>query len=63
MRERSSWLSRTLSYSGRKRGGAGVSGSAKEPVGYVEELAAALVAERAQLRAQPVEHGLEAGDA
>jgi hypothetical protein len=33
MRARSAWESRTLSYSGRKRGGAGVSGSGRGAFG------------------------------
>ena len=39
----------TLSYSGRKRGGAGVSGSGSSAVLHVEQLPAALVAEGPQL--------------
>ena len=49
MRDRSSWDRNTLSYWGRKRIGAGTSASAMTPVLDVEQLAAALVAERSEV--------------
>ena len=52
-----------MSYSGRKRGGAGVLGVGPRRVGQVEQLAAALVAERPQLRAQAVDDLAQAGQA
>ena len=55
-RLRSSCDSRTLSYSGRKRTGAGVSRIRPRRGGKVEELAAALVAEGHELRPQPLDH-------
>ena len=55
IRLRSAWDRSTLSYSGRNRGGAGVVGVGQGRVGHVEQLPAPLVAERPQLRAEPVD--------
>ena len=63
IRARSAWATRTLSNSGRKRGGAGVAGSGSGAPGTSEQLGAALVTEAAQARAQAVDHRAHAGQA
>ena len=62
IRLRSACERRTLSYSGRKRTGAGIGLIGPRSIRQVEELAAALVAERHEPRPQPLEHGGEPGE-
>ena len=62
-RERSACDSSTLSYSGRNRGGAGVSGSGRGASGQIEQLTASLVEEDAESRPQPLDHLAHPGQA